>query len=578
MNVFQLVQDRFKQALSKIEGAENAPAPLARSSKPEFGEYQFNGAMALAKMLKTNPREIAGKIVEALELDDVADSLDIAGPGFINIKLKPEWLAGQVEAALSGDNLGVEKEDTQTVVVDLSSPNLAKEMHVGHLRSTIIGDAVASVIEFLGHKVIRQNHMGDWGTQFGMLIAHLQDKLASDEVATTALSDLEDFYRQAKVRFDEEQGFADRARQYVVKLQGGDEACLKLWQQFIDVSIQHSEEVYDKLNVNLQRSDIMGESAYNPMLPSIVADLKEQGIVVEDQGAQVVFLEELANKDGEPAVYIIEKSGGGFLYSTTDLAAMKYRSFDLEADRIIIFTDARQAFHFKQAELVGRKGGLIKEQTSYEHGPFGMMLGQDGKPFKTRTGGTIKLADLLDEAVERAGKLLAERESSLSSEEQAEVARKVGIGAIKYADLSKNRTTDYIFNWDTMLSFEGDTAPYLQYAYARIRSIFRKAEIEFDGFYAPVAITQTQEKSLAVKLLQFSEVIQAVSANSTPHLLCAYLYELSSSFMSFYEACPILKDGVSEQDKLSRLMLSLLTAKTLKQGLDLLGIETMEKM
>ena len=578
MNVFNLVQSRFKQALSKIDGAENASAPLARSSRPEFGEYQFNGAMALAKQLKSNPRQIAATILEHVELDDVAESLDIAGPGFINVKLKPQWLATQIEASLQSDNLGVETETEKTVVVDLSSPNLAKEMHVGHLRSTIIGDAVANVIEFLGHKVIRQNHMGDWGTQFGMLIAHLQDKLQASEVATTALSDLEDFYREAKVRFDDEDGFADRARQYVVKLQGGDETCQTLWQQFIDVSIQHSEEVYGKLNVNLKRSDIMGESAYNPMLPGVVADLKEQGIVVEDQGAQVVFLQELANKDGEPAVYIVEKSGGGFLYSTTDLAAMKYRSFDLNADRIIIFTDARQAFHFKQAELVGRKGGLIKEQTSYEHGPFGMMLGQDGKPFKTRTGGTIKLADLLDEAVERAGKLLSERESGLTADEQTEVARKVGIGAIKYADLSKNRTTDYIFNWDTMLSFEGDTAPYLQYAYTRIQSIFRKAGVEQTGFSANVVINEAQEKALAVKLLQFSEVVLGVSTNSTPHLLCAYLYELSSSFMSFYEACPILKEGVSEEAKQSRLMISLLTARTLKQGLDLLGIETMEKM
>jgi len=578
VNVFQLVQNRFKQALSKIEGAENAPAPLARSTRPEFGEYQFNGAMALAKMLKQNPRQIATQIVDAVELDDVAESLDIAGPGFINVKLKPEWLASKVESALQDARLSVELEDKQKVVVDLSSPNLAKEMHVGHLRSTIIGDAVARTIEFLGHDVIRQNHMGDWGTQFGMLIAHLQDKLNADEVATTALSDLEDFYREAKVRFDDEAGFADRAREYVVKLQGGDEACLKLWQQFIDVSIQHSEEVYDKLNVKLTHDDIMGESAYNPMLPGIVADLKEQGIVVEDQGAQVVFLEELANKDGEPAVYIVEKSGGGYLYSTTDLAAMKYRSFDLSADRIIIFTDARQAFHFKQAEIVGRKGGLLKEETSYEHGPFGMMLGQDGKPFKTRTGGTVKLADLLDEAVERAEKLLAERENNLSAEEQKEIARKVGIGAIKYADLSKNRTTDYIFNWDTMLSFEGDTAPYLQYAYTRIKSIFRKAGIDADNFNAAVNITEPQEKALAVKLLQFVEAINSVSTNSTPHLLCTYLYELSSLFMTFYEACPMLKDGVEEDTKLSRMALSLLVAKTLKQGLDLLGIETMEKM
>lgn len=578
MNIFQLVQDRFKQALTKIEGAEGTAAPLARSTRPEFGEYQFNGAMALAKKLKSNPREIAAKILEAVELDDVAESLDIAGPGFINVKLKPEWLGKQVSAALSDERLAVEKENQQTVVVDLSSPNLAKEMHVGHLRSTIIGDSVARVIEFLGHKVIRQNHMGDWGTQFGMLIAHLQDKLASDQVATTALSDLEDFYREAKIRFDEEEGFADRAREYVVKLQGGDKDCLTLWQQFIDVSIQHSEEVYEKLNVDLKHEDIMGESAYNPMLAGIVADLKEKGIAVEDQGAQVVFLDEMKNKEGEPAAFIIEKSGGGFLYSTTDLAAMKYRSFDLDADRIIIFTDARQALHFKQAEIVGRKGGLLKPETSYEHGPFGMMLGKDGKPFKTRTGGTVKLADLLDEAVDRAEKLLAERESSLSAEEQKEIARKVGIGAIKYADLSKNRTTDYIFNWETMLSFEGDTAPYLQYAYTRAMSVFRKAEIDAANFNAEVIITEAQEKALAVKLLQFVEAIAGVSANSTPHVLCSYLYELSSLFMTFYEACPMLKEGVAEETKLSRMALSLLVARTLKQGLELLGIETMEKM
>jgi len=578
MNVFQLVQDRFKQALAKIEGAENASAPLARSTRPEFGEYQFNGAMGLAKLLKQNPRQIATQIVELVEMDDIAESLDIAGPGFINVKLKPQWLAAQIETALSDERLSVEKASAQTGVVDLSAPNLAKEMHVGHLRSTIIGDAVANVIDFLGHNVIRQNHMGDWGTQFGMLIAHLQDKLQASEVATTALSDLEDFYRQAKIRFDEEDGFADRARAYVVKLQGGDAECKKLWQQFIDVSILHSEQVYKKLNVNLKHEDIMGESAYNPMLADVVADLKQQGIVVKDQGAQVVFLPELANKDGEPAVYIVEKSGGGFLYSTTDLAAMKYRSFELNADRIIIFTDARQAFHFKQAEIVGRKGGLIKESTTYEHGPFGMMLGKDGKPFKTRTGGTVKLVELLDEAVERAEKLLAERESGLSADEQKEIARKVGIGAIKYADLSKNRTTDYIFNWDTMLSFEGDTAPYLQYAYTRIKSIFRKAGLDANNFNASVIIEADQEKALAVKLLQFVEAINGVSANLTPHLLCSYLYELSSLFMTFYEACPMLKDGIPEETKNSRLALSLLVANTLQKGLDLLGIETMEKM
>ena len=580
MNVFQLIQNRFKQAVTQIEGVENATAPLARSARPEFGEYQFNGAMALAKQLKQKPRDIAATIIEKVELDDIAESLDIAGPGFINIKLKPEWLSAQLKQMLNSQSLvtAVEAEHADTVVVDLSSPNLAKEMHVGHLRSTIIGDAVCNVIELLGHKVIRQNHMGDWGTQFGMLIAHLQDKLAAEQVATTALSDLEDFYRQAKIRFDEEEGFADRAREYVVKLQGGDPECLTLWQQFIDVSIQHSEEVYEKLNVNLSSDDIMGESAYNDRLPAIVAGLKEKNIAVEDQGAQVVFIEELANKEGEPAVYIIEKSGGGYLYSTTDLAAMQYRSFDLNADRILIFTDARQALHFKQAEIVGRKGGLLRDDTKYEHGPFGMMLGQDGKPFKTRTGGTVKLAELLDEAVERAAKLLAKRESDLTAEQQQEVARKVGIGAIKYADLSKNRTTDYIFNWDSMLSFEGDTAPYLQYAYTRIRSIFRKANINIDEFSADINLTEPQEHALAVKLLQFHETVVTVSEQLTPHVLSGYLYELASLFMTFYEACPMLKEGVEVEVKESRLALSLLVSNALQQGLDLLGIETMELM
>ena len=426
--------------------------------------------------------------------------------------------------------------------------------------------------------MIRQNHMGDWGTQFGMLLAHLSDKLSHNEVAETALSDLEDFYREAKVRFDEEDGFADRAREYVVKLQGGDAQCLALWKQFIDVSISHSEEVYDKLNVSLTRKDIMGESAYNDDLANVVAELKEKGIAVEDQGAQVVFIPELADKEGNPAVYIVQKSGGGYLYATTDLAAIRYRSGTLNADRTLILTDARQALHFKQTEIVGRKAGFMKPEQSYEHCPFGMMLGSDGKPFKTRSGGTVKLVELLDEAVERAAKLLAQRDTELSEDELNAVARKVGIGAVKYADLSKNRTTDYMFNWDTMLSFEGNTAPYLQYAFTRVQSLFRKADVAPTQLSQAIHIEHPQEHALAVQLLQFEEQLAVVARDATPHVLCSYLYDLASHFMSFYEACPILKDDVDSNTRQSRLALSALVAKQLKLGLDLLGIETLDKM
>ena len=364
----------------------------------------------------------------------------------------------------------------------------------------------------------------------------------------------------------------------MVKLQGGDEQCLTLWKQFIDVSVQHSEEVYDKLNVSLTRDDIMGESAYNDDLANVIRDLKEKGIAVEDQGAQVVFIPELADKEGNPAVYIVQKSGGGYLYSTTDLAAMRYRSGKLNADRTLILTDARQALHFKQTEIVGRKAGFMKAEQTYEHCPFGMMLGSDGKPFKTRTGGTVKLVELLDEAVERAGKLISERDNDLSEAELAEVARKVGIGAVKYADLSKNRTTDYVFNWDTMLSFEGNTAPYLQYAFTRVKSIFRKSGIAVADLKGAMTFTEKQEHALAVLLLQFEEVIGLVSREATPHVLCTYLYDVASAFMSFYEACPILKDGIDEAVRNSRLELAALVANTLEQGLSLLGIETLEKM
>lgn len=576
MNIQQLLVSRFQSALVAL-GVPDAPVPVSKATRPGCGEYQFNGAMALSKQLKRPPRDIAQMIVDAVEIDDVVSQLEIAGPGFINITLAPQWLAAQSLSAINDARLNIEQQAQQTIVVDYSAPNLAKEMHVGHLRSTIIGDGVVKALDFMGHNVIRQNHMGDWGTQFGMLLAHLSDKLAANEVAETALSDLEDFYRQAKVRFDEEEGFADRAREYVVRLQGGDADCLALWQNFIDVSIEHSEEVYRKLNVTLQKTDVMGESAYNDDLAAVIADLQTAGIAVEDQGAQVVFLDELADKNGKPAVYIVQKSGGGYLYATTDLAAIRYRSNTLKANRTLIFTDARQALHFKQTEMVARKAGFLSAAESYQHCPFGMMLGKDGKPFKTRTGGTVKLIDLLDEAVERAARLLAQRDNDFSPDELTMMAEKIGIGAVKYADLSKARTTDYVFDWDSMLSFEGNTAPYLQYAYTRIQSIFNKAGDSVDAS-AAIAIQVDAEKALATKLLQYQEAIEIVVSEATPHVLCTYLYELASLFMKFYEACPILKDDVAPDVKQSRLQLCRLTQSTLRHGLGLLGIETLDKM
>jgi len=579
MNISNILSEKVSAAMVAAGLPEGTNPAISLSNRANFGDYQANGVMGAAKKLKTNPRELATKVVEALDLSGIAEKVELAGPGFINIHLDKNWLATQLNLISNDQHLGVNQSAApQNVVVDYSAPNLAKEMHVGHLRSTIIGDAVVRALEFRGEHVIRQNHMGDWGTQFGMLLAHLSDKLASNEVAETALADLENFYREAKIRFDNEEGFADRARDYVVKLQSGEAQCAVLWQQFIDISIAHSEEIYQKLNVTLTRDDIMGESAYNDDLSNVIDELMAQKIAVEDQGAKVVFINEMANKDGEPSVFIVQKSGGGYLYATTDLSACRYRSGELKADRIIIFTDARQALHFKQVEIVARKAGFLPEHVGYDHCPFGMMMGDDGKPFKTRTGGTIKLAELLDEAVVRAAALIKEKNPDIAEADLAEISHKVGIGAVKFADLSKNRTSDYIFNWKTMLSFEGATAPYLQYAYSRIQSIFAKADFSTSTDMQSISIVEPQEKALALKLLQLENVIDAVISECTPNLLCNYLYELASLYMSFYEACPILKDDITPEVKQSRLALSYIIASTLKQGLDILGIDVMERM
>ena len=572
MNLHQTVA-REAEAAFQAAGIGGSTIVLQPAKNADFGDFQINGVMGAAKQAKQNPRELAQKVADALAGNAVIESAEVAGPGFINLRLAADFLAKNLQTALSDSRFGVaEAADKKTVVIDYSSPNLAKEMHVGHLRSSIIGDSIARILGFLGHKVIPQNHVGDWGTQFGMLVAYMVAQ--QQDNAEFKLADLEQFYREAKVRFDEDTAFADTAREYVVKLQGGDAAVLALWKQFVEISLSHAQNVYDNLGLLLTPDDVAGESKYNDDLQVVVDDLSAKGLAVDDDGAKVVFLDEFKNKEGEPAAYIVQKSGGGFLYSTTDLACIRDYVGRLQGDRLLYVVDHRQGLHFAQLFATSRKAGYLPENVEAEFIGFGTMMGKDGKPFKTRSGDTVKLVDLLDEAVERATALVQSKNSELSAEEAAKIGQTVGIGAVKYADLSKNRTSDYVFDWDSMLSFEGNTAPYLQYAYTRVQSVFRKAG-EWDAAAQPV-LSEPLEKQLAVELLKFEDVLQSAADTAYPHYLAAYLYQVATLFSRFYEACPILKaEGAARN---SRLQLAKLTGDTLKQGLELLGIETLEVM
>ncbi|EKW1653887.1 arginine--tRNA ligase [Citrobacter freundii] len=577
MNIQALLSEKVSQAMIAAGAPADCEPQVRQSAKVQFGDYQANGMMAVAKKLGMAPRQLAEQVLTHLDLNGIASKVEIAGPGFINIFLDPAFLAQHVQQALASDRLGVTQPTKQTVVVDYSAPNVAKEMHVGHLRSTIIGDAAVRTLEFLGHKVIRANHVGDWGTQFGMLIAWLE-KQQQENAGEMALADLEGFYRDAKKHYDEDEAFAERARSYVVKLQGGDEYFREMWRKLVDITMSQNQLTYDRLNVTLTRDDVMGESLYNPMLPGIVADLKAKGLAVESEGATVVFLDEYKNKEGEPMGVIIQKKDGGYLYTTTDIACAKYRYETLHADRVLYYIDSRQHQHLMQAWTIVRKAGYVPDSVPLEHHMFGMMLGKDGKPFKTRAGGTVKLADLLDEALERARRLVAEKNPDMPADELEKLANAVGIGAVKYADLSKNRTTDYIFDWDNMLAFEGNTAPYMQYAYTRVLSVFRKADIDESALAnAQVIINEDREAQLAARLLQFEETLTVVAREGTPHVMCAYLYDVAGLFSGFYEHCPILS-AENEEIRNSRLKLAQLAAKTLKLGLDTLGIETVERM
>lgn len=579
MNTLKLTLSQIAgDALSEASGLENCDPNVITASKPEFGDYQSNGVMSVAKKIGSKPRELANLVVEAIaaQSNPLIERLEVAGPGFINIHLSDAALiqrANEIEGDLG--KLIPQADAPKKIVVDYSSPNLAKEMHVGHLRGTIIGDCLARVLERQGHEIIRQNHVGDWGTQFGMLISYMREIGEAQGDLPTQLADLESFYRAAKQRFDEDPEFANIARSSVVKLQGGDEEHLTAWQLFIDESLKHCQAVYDKLNVTLSRKDLKAESFYNKELEGVVKKLEDAALLSVSDGARCVFLPEFTGKDGEPLPVIIQKTDGGYLYATTDLAAVAYRSFTLQADRSLYVVDARQSLHFQQVFAVARAAGFASENISLEHIAYGTMMGKDGRPFKTRSGDTIKLVDLLDEAIRRAHELVAEKNPGLEDAAYSEIAEKVGIAAVKYADLSKNRTSDYVFDWSSMLSFEGNTAPYLMYAYARIRSILRKQESRLENIQITTA-TEAAERNLLLKILQLPEIVDMVARDCYPNFLCNYLYELAGLFMRFYESCPILKAEPELRD--SRLALSALAAATLQQGLGLLGIETLEQM
>lgn len=577
------IQSLLEQTIESFKQQGILPADFEariqvdRTKDKSHGDLATNLAMMLTKAAGKNPRELAQLIIDNLPASTHVAKVEIAGPGFINFFIDDSALANQLQAAIGDAHLGIKLPTPQTIVVDYSSPNLAKEMHVGHLRSTIIGDSVVRTLEFLGHKVIRQNHVGDWGTQFGMLLAYMEElRAANGEQAQLALSDLETFYRAAKLRFDESAEFATRARQLVVALQSGDAYCNKLWREFNDISLSHCHEVYERLGVSLTRADVHGESAYNADLEQVVNDLAAKGLLTESNGAKVVFQEEFRTKEGEPLPVIIQKADGGYLYATTDLAAMRYRSNVLKADRVLYFVDLRQALHFQQVFSLAKLAQFVRDDMSLEHLGFGTMNGEDGRPFKTRTGGVVKLVDLLDEANSRALELVRSKNPDMDEKTLAEIARVVGISAVKYADLSKNRTSDYIFSFEQMLSFEGNTAPYLLYAYTRVAGIFKRAA-DVDLSQAKILLDHEKEKDLGNKLAQFAEILSRVTDKGQPHVLCGYLYELAGAFSSFYEACPVLAAD-NDAQKHSRLLLSQLTASTLQTGLNLLGIETLERM
>ncbi|MFC0082255.1 arginine--tRNA ligase [Aciditerrimonas ferrireducens] len=573
-DLLQTLADRLAAAFAEV--APGADPVLRRSDRADF---QANGALALAKRLGRPPQEVAEAVVEAADLGDLCERVEVSGPGFVNLTLAADALAGALATMGADDRLGVARsEPAERVVVDYSAPNVAKEMHVGHLRSTIIGDALVRVLGFLGHEVIRENHVGDWGTPFGMLIEHLLDLGEAAALKELSVGDLDAFYREARASFDADPAFRERSRRRVVLLQAKDPETLRLWQLLVAESVRAFQEVYDTLGVLLRPEDVVGESAYNDQLPEIVAELEAKGLLVEDQGARCVFPPGFTNREGQPLPLIVQKSDGGFGYAATDLAAIRDRVQRLGARRLLYVVGAPQAQHLQMCFAVARLAGWLPEAVDAEHVAFGSVLGTDGKMFRTRAGGTVKLADLLQEAVARAEAALAERgQEDEDPAARRAVARQLGIGAVKYADLATERTRDYVFDWDRMLAFEGNTGPYVQYAHARIRSIFRRAATDPPRRGTRPVLEAPEERALALALVAFPQTVAEVAHSAFPHRLCQFLSELASTFTAFYETCPVLR-AETEERRQSRLALCDLTARVLAKGLDLLGIAAPERM
>jgi len=593
--VLQILEQRVSEALEQASGLDRCNAIVRPAAEARFGDYQVNGVMALAKQLKANPRELAQQVVEYLQLQDICEDPEVAGPGFINLRLRRQFVAEMLgEIYQDHERLGIDKvAKSRTFVVDFSSPNVAKQMHVGHLRSTIIGDCICRLLEFVGHRVIRQNHIGDWGTHFGMLIQYMYeqkmqasagaDKPAVGQSGLIHISDLEEFYRQAKAKFDTDADFAKAAKQRVVELHKKEPRTIQLWREIVDESRRHFQPIYEQLGVKLCPEDERGESFYAEMLGQVVEELKNKGLAVESEGAVCVFVEGFRNKQGQPLPFIIQKSDGAYLYATTDLAALRYRVRELGAEAVLYVTDARQKLHFEMLFSVARLAGWVGDDVELTHVMFGSVLGEDGRPLKTRSGQNVKLKDLLEEAIERARVIVEQKNPDLPSALKERIARAVGIGAVKYADYSNNRTSDYVFSFDKMLAMEGNTAPYMQYAYARVQSIRRKAEskgidVQAElGRVESVELAEPAEFELGKQLLRYGEAVEVALNDYRPNYLTNYLYELAQKFSVFYTQCPVLEAPPPLRG--SRLMLCDLTARTIHHGLvELLGIEVVEQM
>ncbi len=576
MNIQALLSEKVSQALIAAGASADCEPQVRQSAKVQFGDYQANGVMAVAKKLGMAPRQLAEQVLSHLDLSGIANKVEIAGPGFINIFLDPAFLAENVSSALKSERLGVAQPQAQTVVVDYSAPNVAKEMHVGHLRSTIIGDALARILEFLGNDVLRINHLGDWGTAFGMLIAYLRETHPGvfSRKESAALADLMRWYKESKALFDCDPEFKKRSQLEVVALQSGNEEALQAWKMICEISCLAYQETYDLLDVKLITR---GESFYNPLLPGIVQDLESKGLVTISDGAKCVFLEGFQNREGESLPLMIQKSDGGYNYDTTDMAAIRQRIQEEKADRLIYVTDQGQSTHFHMVFKAAEKAGYLDpSKVRTDHVGFGLVLGADGKKFRTRSGETEKLVDLLNASIEEAKKILVARDPQLSGNELEHAAKVLGLGAVKYADLSSHRMSDYQFSYEKMLRFEGNTAAFILYSYVRVGGIKRKVGIDIETLIGkePITLTHPSETALALQLCQFQEVLDQVADSLLPNRLTEYLFALAEKFNAFFRDCRV--EGAPEQN--SRLQMAELTARVLKKGLNLLGIHTLERM